>query len=145
MFRSRFLLSETTKKSYYYTLIYPYLTYCTTVWSSTYVTNLDRTFLLQKRAVQIITCAHSEPIFFHLKILDTYKINFFYAAQFIFSYYHQLLNALFLDLFLTSCHIHNYYHTRPSSHFPSHACRDNTKQFTILFQALKFGILYQTQ
>ena len=54
-FRSRFLLSETTKKSLYYTLIYPYLTYCTTVWSSAYVTNLNRIFLLQKRAVRIIT------------------------------------------------------------------------------------------
>ena len=46
MFRSRFLLSETTKKSLYYTLIYSYLTYCATVWSSTYVTHVNRIFVL---------------------------------------------------------------------------------------------------
>ena len=67
VFRSRFLLSETTKKSLYYTPIYPYLTYCTTVWSFPYVTNLIRIFLLQKRAVRIITNSdfrtHSEPLF----------------------------------------------------------------------------------
>ena len=125
---------------HYYTLIYPYLTYCTTVWSSTYVTSLNRIFLLQKRAVRIITNsdfrAHSEPLFLHLKILDIYNINSFYAAQFMFSYYHQLLPPLFLDLFVTSHHIHNY-NTRTSSHFRSHACRTNTKQFTTLFQGPK--------
>ena len=125
---------------HYYTLIYPYLTYCTTVWSSTYVTNLNRIFLSQKRAVRIITNsdfrAHSEPLFLHLKILDIYNLNSFYAAQFMFSYYHQLLPPLFLDLFVTSHHIHNY-NTRTSSHFRSHACWTNTKQFTTLFQGPK--------
>ena len=81
--------------------------------------------------------AHSEPFFFHLKILDKHIINSFYAAQFMFSYYHQLLPPLFLDLFVTSRHIHNYYNNRISSHFRSHACRTNTKQFTILFQGPK--------
>ena len=132
--------TKTTKKSLYYTLIYPYLTYCTTVWSSTYVTNLNRIFLLQKRAVRIITNAdfraHSEPLFFRLKILDIYNINSFYTAQFMFSYYHQLLPPLFSNLFVTSSNIHNY-NTRSSSHFRSHACRTNTKQFSILFQGPK--------
>ena len=103
MFRSRFLLSETTKKSLYYTLIYSYLTYCATVWSSTYVTHLNRIFVLQKRAVRIIRNsdfhAHSEPLFFRLKILAIYNINSFYAAQFVFSYYHQFTPALFFGSF----------------------------------------------
>ena len=43
----------------------------------------------------------------------------------------------FLDLFVTGCHIHNYYNTRTSLHFRSHACQTNTKQFTILFQGPK--------
>ena len=140
MFRSHFRLSEKTKKSLYYTLIYPYLTYCTTVWSSAYVRNLNIIFVLQKQAVRIITNsnfrAHSEPLFLYLKILYIYNINSFYAAQFMFSYYHQLLPPLFLDLFVTSHHIHNY-NTRISSHFRSHACRTSTKQFTILFQGPK--------
>ena len=116
-----------------------YLSYfinCTTVWSSTYVTNLNRIFLLRRRAVRIITNsnfrAHSEPLFFHFYILDINNINSLYAAQFMFSYYHQLLPPLFLDLFVTSRHIHNY-NTGTSSHFRSYAWRANIKQFTILF------------
>ena len=71
-----------------------------------------------------------------LKILDIYNINSFYTAQFMFSYYHQLLPPLFSNLFVTSSNIHNY-NTRSSSHFRSHACRTNTKQFSILFQGPK--------
>ena len=67
IYRSRYLLSSATRLSLYYTLIYPYLTYCNIVWSSTYVTNLNRILLLQKRAVRILTNseyrAHSDPLF----------------------------------------------------------------------------------
>ena len=45
IYQSRYLLSSATKLSLYYTLIYPYLTYCNIVWSSTYVTNLNRIHL----------------------------------------------------------------------------------------------------
>ena len=55
LYKSRFYLSTKTKLALYYTLIYPYLSYCNTVWSSTYVTNLNRIFLLQKRAVRALT------------------------------------------------------------------------------------------
>ena len=74
IYRSRYLLSSATKLSLYYTLIYPYLTYCNIVWSSTYVTNLNRIHLLQKRVVRALMNsdyrAHSGPLFKHLKILD---------------------------------------------------------------------------
>ena len=59
MYRSRFFLSRTAKTALYYSLVYPYLTYCSTVWASTYVTNLNRIFLLQKRAVRAITNSNS--------------------------------------------------------------------------------------
>ena len=42
----------------YYALIYPYLTYCNLIWASTYVTNLQRIYLLQKRAVRAISKAN---------------------------------------------------------------------------------------
>ena len=55
IFRSRFFLSSTTKLTLYYTLIYPYIVYCNCAWSSTYVSNLNRIYYLQKRAVWAIT------------------------------------------------------------------------------------------
>ena len=75
MYRFRFFLSSNTKISLYYSLIYPYLTYCTTVWSSTYVTNLNRISLLQKRAVWAMTNSNhrapSAPLFIVIHSYDT--------------------------------------------------------------------------
>ena len=45
---ARLHLSSETKLLLYYTLIYPYLNYCNIVWSSTYISHLNRIFLLQK-------------------------------------------------------------------------------------------------
>ena len=71
LFRSRFYLSSKSKLTLYYSLIYPYITYCNSTWSSTYVTNLNRIYCLQKRAVRAITNsdyrANSAPLFSKLK------------------------------------------------------------------------------
>ena len=66
--------SYVTKKSLlllFFFLVYPYLTYCNIIWSSTYPTNIiNRTYLLQKRVVQTICAADysalSKPIFKNL-------------------------------------------------------------------------------
>ena len=55
LFMSRFYLSSKTKLTLYYSLIYPYITYCNSTWSSIYVTNLNRIYCLQKWAVRANT------------------------------------------------------------------------------------------
>ena len=54
------------KLSLYYTLIYPYLSYCNIVWSSTYNTHLNRIFILQKSAIHALSKseyhAHTAPL-----------------------------------------------------------------------------------
>ena len=149
MYRFRFFLSSNTKKSLYYTLIYPYLTYCTTVWSSTYLTNLNRIFLLQKRAVRAMTnsnhLAPSAPLFAQLNILDIFNLNSLYITKFMFSYHQRLLPSPFLNLFPTSGQIHNY-DTRTSAHFRPHTCRTNIKQFTwSSLEGQKYGMLCHYQ
>lgn len=135
IYRSRHLLSPTTKLCLYYTLIYPYLTYCNIVWSSTYVTNLNRIYLLQKRVVRALTNsdyrAHSSPLFYQLKILDIFKLNSFYIGTFMFKYHHHLLPECFDNLFITNNQVHSY-NTRSATNYRSHACRTNIKKFTIL-------------
>jgi len=137
IFRARLYLSTKTKLLLYYSLIYPYLTYCNLTWSSTYVTNLNRIFTIQKRIVRAITNApyraHSTPLFAQLNVLDIYKLNSFCIAKFMFSYTHGLLPSPFLHLFVRSSDLHEY-HTRTSSNYRPHTCRTNIKQFTILFQ-----------
>ena len=140
IFRSRFYLSTKTKLLLCYSLVYPYLTYCNPTWSSTYVTNLKRIFLIQKRIVRAITNApyraHSAPIFAQLKLLDIYKLNSFYTAKFMFSYIHSLLPPPFLHLFNRNNNFHNY-NTRTASNYRPHICRTDIKQFTILYQGPK--------
>ncbi len=138
IYRSRYLLSSATRLSLYYTLIYPYLTYCNIVWSSTYVTNLNRILLLQKRAVRILTNSeyrtHSDPLFKQLKILDIFKLNLFHIGKFMFLYHHCMLPTCFDELFITNNQIHIHgYNTRSAGNYRSHACRTNIKQFTILY------------
>ena len=43
-FRSPFYLSSKTSLILYYVLIYPFITYCNTTWSSAYVYNLNRNY-----------------------------------------------------------------------------------------------------
>ena len=138
--RSRFYLSSKTKLTLYYALIYPYITYCNSTWSSTYVSNLNRIFCLQKRVVRVITNsyyrAHSAPLFAKLGILDVFQVNSFQIPKFMFYYHNLLLPPMFLNLFLTSGQVHNY-GTRTAGCYRSHSCRTNLKQFTILYQGPK--------
>ena len=53
IFKSRFCLSLSSLRTLYYSLVYPYLMYCVSVWASTYPTNLNRIIILQKK-----TCSY---------------------------------------------------------------------------------------
>ena len=66
--RTRLYLSFKTKLMLYYTLIYPYISYCNSTGSSTCVSSLNRIYYLEKRAVRAVTNsdyrAHSALLFF---------------------------------------------------------------------------------
>ena len=57
----------------YYTLVYPYLTYCCAVWGCTYDVHLNPIRKLQKRIIRIVTnneyLAHTDPLFKQVKVL----------------------------------------------------------------------------
>ena len=52
--------------SLYYSMIYPYLTYCCQIWGATYLYNIDMLHRLQKKAIRIICSknrfSHSGPL-----------------------------------------------------------------------------------
>ena len=100
LFRSRFYLSSKTKLTLYYSLVYPDVTYCNSTWSSAYITNFNRIYCLQKRAVRAITNsdygAHSAPLFSKLEI---YQINTFLIAKFTYCYHNNLLPLCFSTCF----------------------------------------------
>src|SRR3989442_2738844 len=75
-------LSDSVLFTLYNVLILPHLMYCNIVWGCGGKTLLDRLFILQKRAIRIITrssyLAHTSPLFHKLGILkleDIYKLQ----------------------------------------------------------------------
>ena len=130
--KARFYLSSQTLMTWYYSLVYPFLTYCNVAWSSTYCSNLNCIYLLQKRIVRLIIKAHylanTAPLFSQLKVLDIFT--------FMYSYHHNLFPSSFCDLFLSSNQVHQY-ETRLASQYRPHFCRTNIKQFSILYRGPK--------
>ena len=128
-------LSSKTKLTLYYSLIYPYITCCNSTWSSTYVSNLNRIYCLQKRAVRAITNsdhrAHSAPLFSKLRILDIYPLNMLQIAKFMYYYHNNLLPPLFLNLYFINSQIHGY-STRTANNYHMHHCQTDLKKFPIL-------------
>ena len=94
-FRSRvYLLSL---QIFYYVLIYPFITYRNTTWSSAYVSNLNRNFYFQKRAVRDITYSDYRLYSAHLGVLVIFQINTFQMTKFMFNYRYQLWCPMFLN------------------------------------------------
>ena len=66
----------------YYSLVYPYLSYCNLVWGKKFATHLKSLEVLQKRFIRIIhgtpSRAHTSPLFFYsciLKLEDIYRLK----------------------------------------------------------------------
>ena len=55
LYKAKYYLPSKSFLTLCYALVCPYLTYCNLIWASPYVTNLQRIYLLQKRAVWAIS------------------------------------------------------------------------------------------
>lgn len=77
--------------SLYYAFIYSHLFYGNLIWGNTYKTYLQKIYVLQKRALKIISFRRNIniDIFNKLRILPIYEINYFKSCCFI----HKVLNS----------------------------------------------------
>ena len=84
----RSLLHHKCLLTLYYSLIYPYLTYCNIIWGATYPTHLHKLHMMQKRFCRMATyndwSAHSAPLFKQLNILSIFNLNKYQTCNFIF-------------------------------------------------------------
>ena len=96
----------------YYSLIYPYLTYCNIAWASNYPSKFIPLLTLQKRIIRIMfrlhPRAHTKDYFISNGFLNIYQINkfqtFFWAILFINSNQHKKkLASLYLIMNITCC------------------------------------------
>ena len=130
IYKSSFCLNKTSLCTLYYSLVYPYLHYCATVWGSTY----------QKRVIRIVPRssfdAHPNPIFESLRILKFEDIIKLQIGKVMYLYKNGLLPDSFNDMFLLNCDIHSY-NTRNKNSFRLPYCRTNVKKFSLRFQGPK--------
>ena len=132
IYRSSFCLNNSSLQMLYFSLIYPYLFYCVSVWASTYPSKLRRLITLQKRVD-----AHTDTLFKNLKILnfeDIYKLQ---IGKFMYQYKSGLLPYSFNNMFLVTCQVHSY-GNRSSELFYLPQYRTNIRKFSISLQGPKF-------
>jgi hypothetical protein len=132
--RTSYLLPTSIRLKLYFSLVYPYLTYCNMVWASTYPSRLQRLVILQKRAVRTIAGvprgSHTKPIFSSLRLLNLEQILTLQTSIFMFRYEHKLLPLCFQGYFHLASDIHTHY-TRGSNSYRSISARTNTRLFSI--------------
>ena len=112
LYKAKYYLPSKSLPTMYYALIYPYFTYCTLIWACTYVTNLQRIYLLQKRAVRAISNADykasSQALFANLKILDVFSTYSLQVSSFMYLYHNDALPISFTQICQTGNQIHQY-------------------------------------
>src|SRR6218665_1384051 len=132
--RIRHLLPITTLASLYYTLIFPYLSYCNIVWGASYKSHLHNLFIIQKRVIRMICklpyLAPSSSSFTKLKLLTIKQINHYQILLFMYRFHHQLLPSSMPFNLQKGSDIHNY-STRSSKNYTSHRALIKVKQLSM--------------
>jgi hypothetical protein len=113
LYKLRQYVDVNTAKLLYYTLVYPYLTYCNIVWGNTFKQYLRPLMVIQKKAVRIIVgnrifLEHTDPLFSKTKIIKFNLLYGFSVSQFMYSFYHGELPAVFDTMFIYNSTVHNY-------------------------------------
>ena|SRR6218665_2439047 len=77
--RTAYLLPSSIRLTLFYSLVYPYLSYCNMIWAFTYDCRVKKIVILQKRAIRIIAgtctsyCSHTAPLFVELNLLKFHQ------------------------------------------------------------------------
>ena len=87
----------------YNAIILPHLNYCNEIWGKTYNVHIDKLFILQKRAIRLISKSDyrcpSLPLFIKQKILPIRELIKLNISIFMFKYHQQILPVLFDKMF----------------------------------------------
>ena len=90
----------------YYALIYPFLTYAIIAWGNTYSTTLKPLYVLQKKALRLMTFSkfdeHSSPLFKTLNIIKLDDLVSYQIAIFMYKFKNRLLPLVFNNFLLRS-------------------------------------------
>ena len=129
--RVKHLLPRKTLMLLYYTIIYPYLSYCCVVWGGAPSTSIECIRTLQKRAVRLVSQAPyrapSTPLFKKLNLLKFDDIFTFQTLQFVGKIKLNLLPAACCSLLYVS-NPNKRYNTRSQNYFEIPRSRTTLRQ-----------------
>jgi hypothetical protein len=140
LYKAKRLVNETTLLTLYHAFLYPYFTYCITVWGNTYNSVLDSLVKLQKHAVRIVIGAkkysHTAPIFNKLGLLDLHRLYLYSVQLFVYKYHHELLPCIFTDYFTINSSVHEH-NTRQRNKFHVPITRSAFRARSLRWTAVK--------
>jgi hypothetical protein len=139
-------LKQDTLMILYYSLIYPYLTYCFLLWGKASHSHINKLTILQKRVIRIITNSgfrdHTRPLFNTLRIIHMDDLFTYLCSVYIFKCIKIIFPRSFLDIL-------NYF-TDYNSNAPRSStrasltrsinvplCRTTLRQKQLRFQSIK--------
>ena len=124
----------------YNTLILPHFIYCIQIWANSSNQNMSRILKLQKKAVRIIShsnyLAHTQPIFYSLKVLNIYDIYILQSAIFMYLCSKKRLPISLMNNFCLNKSVHNY-QTRSVENYHIPRVRLTACEKSIFFQGPK--------
>ena len=87
MYRLKAYVTQETLCSLYYSLVYPYLTYCNVVWGNTFKTHLKPLISLQRKAVRCLNFRNhnefgTDALMLELKLIKFCDLNKYLTCQF---------------------------------------------------------------
>jgi Reverse transcriptase (RNA-dependent DNA polymerase) len=104
--RSKNLLPSKMLKTLYYSLVHPHLLYCLPIYSCTSSKNVNKLFVMQKKAIRSICNSnfnqHTAPLFLDLKILPLKELILFSQSLLMHSIVHNYGPPIFVNQWITN-------------------------------------------
>jgi hypothetical protein len=139
MGRVRKILPQNVVSMLYFTLIYPYLIYCSIIWGGASATALHKLEVLQNRAVRLITLSpfrtSASPLYKQLRMLKFCDIRKLQIVLFMFKCQHSLLPVSCLHY--CRVNLHHPYYMRQTHYFVTPAFRTVIREQSISIQGPK--------
>ena len=104
-------LNLNTKRTLYYSFIFPHLIYCNHVWGNTFSSHLYRLEILQKKAIRIVCAApylsHTSELFRKMSVLKIKEIHFYVVSIIMYKFVSKRSLPMYNNMFIFNSEIHN--------------------------------------
>ena len=137
LLKARKVFNKETLITLYYSMIFPYLSYCIHIWGSAYQCHLKDLTILQKRIVRVISgvppMTHTDPLFKELKILSIRGIFVYAIGIFMFKFSSRMLPAKLFEHMFRYTSDHNPHFTRQRNSLYIDTCSTTRSQKNVKF------------